>query len=120
MKNLIWALISLVIVIFVVFLFARTSGKNDTLIPGQKALESSSSAIIPKTEGTKTAEMNNLPFKLFSTEEMAIKKAKIKTAKGDITFQFFDDAPLATSNFITLADKKFFDGLTFHRREEAF
>ena len=38
----------------------------------------------------------------------------------DITFQFFDDAPLATSNFITLADKKFFDGLTFHRREEAF
>lgn len=48
------------------------------------------------------------------------KKARIKTAKGDIVFEFFTDAPMAVSNFIFLANEGFYDGLTFHRREEGF
>ncbi|HOX08790.1 MAG TPA: peptidylprolyl isomerase [Planctomycetota bacterium] len=41
---------------------------------------------------------------------------KLKTTAGDITVELFeDDAPNTVANFIQLADKKFYDGLVFHR-----
>lgn len=44
------------------------------------------------------------------------KKALIKTNKGDIEIELFGDlAPMTVSNFIYLANEKFYDGLTFHR-----
>lgn len=43
-------------------------------------------------------------------------KATIKTEKGDMTVEFYDnDAPNTVENFITLSKKGFYDGLTFHR-----
>ncbi len=40
----------------------------------------------------------------------------LKTNFGDITFQTYDaDAPKTVANFVSLAGKKFYDGLTFHR-----
>jgi len=43
-------------------------------------------------------------------------KAIIKTAKGDMTVEFYEkDAPKTVENFITLAKKGFYNGLTFHR-----
>ena len=40
----------------------------------------------------------------------------IKTNKGTINFETYDnDAPKASSNFITLANKGFYNGLIFHR-----
>ena len=43
-------------------------------------------------------------------------KAIIKTDKGDINIDFFDDdAPNTVKNFVGLITKKFYDGLTFHR-----
>lgn len=49
------------------------------------------------------------------------KKVRIVTKKGEIVFALFgDEAPKAASNFITLARDGFYDGLTFHRREEGF
>ena len=43
-------------------------------------------------------------------------KAIIKTEKGDMTVEFYEkDAPKTVENFVTLAEKKFYDGLTFHR-----
>lgn len=42
--------------------------------------------------------------------------ATITTGLGDITFETFDaDAPETVKNFITLADKGFYDGVIFHR-----
>ncbi len=44
------------------------------------------------------------------------KKARIKTAKGEIVFELLgDEAPLTVSNFITLTKDGFYDGVTFHR-----
>lgn len=49
------------------------------------------------------------------------KKARIVTAKGEIVIEVFgDEAPKTASNFITLARDGFYNGLTFHRREEGF
>ncbi len=43
-------------------------------------------------------------------------KALIKTAKGTMTVHFYEkDAPGTVKNFVDLAKKGFYNGLTFHR-----
>lgn len=45
-----------------------------------------------------------------------MKKAIIKTEKGDMTVEFYEkDAPKTVENFIKLSKDGFYDGLTFHR-----
>ena len=45
-----------------------------------------------------------------------MKKAEIHTDKGVMKVRFFDqDAPGTVENFVTLANKGFYNGLTFHR-----
>jgi peptidyl-prolyl cis-trans isomerase B (cyclophilin B) len=40
----------------------------------------------------------------------------IHTEKGDMKIEFYDaDAPNTVDNFVTLAKKGYYDGLTFHR-----
>lgn len=47
--------------------------------------------------------------------------AVIETNKGTIKFKLYEDkAPITTANFIELAQKGFYDGLTFHRYEPGF
>jgi peptidyl-prolyl cis-trans isomerase B (cyclophilin B) len=42
--------------------------------------------------------------------------AEIHTKKGIMKIEFFEvDAPNTVKNFVTLAEKGFYDGLTFHR-----
>lgn len=49
------------------------------------------------------------------------KKVRIVTAKGEIVLELSgDEAPKTVSNFLTLAKDGFYNGLTFHRREEGF
>ena len=43
-------------------------------------------------------------------------KATIKTDKGDIVLELYPkEAPLTVMNFVNLAQRGFYDGLTFHR-----
>ena len=45
-----------------------------------------------------------------------MKTAELITEKGTMKVEFYEnDAPLAVQNFIDLANKGFYDGLTFHR-----
>jgi peptidyl-prolyl cis-trans isomerase B (cyclophilin B) len=47
--------------------------------------------------------------------------ATIETSKGTIKFVLYEDlAPITTANFIALAERNFYDGLTFHRVEKGF
>lgn len=49
------------------------------------------------------------------------KQVRVTTEKGDIVFELLPDvAPVTVSNFVYLAAGGFYDGLTFHRREEGF
>ena len=41
--------------------------------------------------------------------------ATITTEKGDVVVELFSDVPITTNNFVFLACKGFYDGLTFHR-----
>ncbi|MCE7056144.1 peptidylprolyl isomerase [Algoriphagus sp. AGSA1] len=45
-----------------------------------------------------------------------MKTAELITEKGTMKVEFYEnDAPVAVQNFIDLANKGFYDGLTFHR-----
>jgi peptidyl-prolyl cis-trans isomerase B (cyclophilin B) len=42
-------------------------------------------------------------------------KVKISTSKGDMIAELYDETPITTNNFKSLIEKKFYDGLNFHR-----
>jgi peptidyl-prolyl cis-trans isomerase B (cyclophilin B) len=45
-----------------------------------------------------------------------MKKAEVRTDKGVMKIEFYEnDAPNTVKNFIDLAEKGYYDGLTFHR-----
>jgi cyclophilin family peptidyl-prolyl cis-trans isomerase len=47
--------------------------------------------------------------------------AVLETVKGIIKFELYEkEAPITTKNFIDLAQKGFYNGLTFHRVEPGF
>lgn len=79
----------------------------------------------PTVESSVTADPNATPTvnpKQFAKAEQVVdaatKKytATVKTAKGDITVELFaDQAPNTVNSFVFLAQKGFFDGITFHR-----
>jgi len=51
-----------------------------------------------------------------SKENNIMSQAIIKTAKGDMTIDLYDqETPNTVANFIKLAKDGFYDGLTFHR-----
>ena len=52
---------------------------------------------------------------------MANRRAILETNKGTITIELYEDlAPITAGNFIDLIEKKFYDGLSFHRYEPGF
>ena len=52
---------------------------------------------------------------------MANRIANIKTNKGTIRFELLEqDAPKTTENFITLAERGYYDGVIFHRVIKGF
>ncbi|HLC22517.1 MAG TPA: peptidylprolyl isomerase [Candidatus Nanoarchaeia archaeon] len=46
--------------------------------------------------------------------------AIVETSKGNFTILLYEDTPVTTENFVTLAQSGFYDGLTFHRYEPGF
>lgn len=131
MKNLVLAVLGLIIVIVLAFFFTtRQKSGKDTLIPGIQTVSTPSPDLLIKREATKTAAKEGTgssmkktyqqPPPVLAKELIKGKKVRIKTAKGEIVFELFETAPIASSNFIFLANDKFYDGLIFHRREEKF
>lgn len=122
MKNLVFAACGLVIVLIVVFLFAK--GKTESgnvLIPEQKNIASPSVTITePGSSAKNIKKTYSAPPPVISANEIKGKNIRIKTAKGDIVFSLFEDAPVAASNFIFLTKEGFYDGLTFHRKVDGF
>ena len=55
------------------------------------------------------------------TLQAADPQVLLKTNKGDITIELFQDkAPISVKNFLSYADEKFFDGTIFHRVIKGF
>lgn len=72
------------------------------------------------SSSTTTSSNYSFPGKL-PDEQIKNKKAVIVTSKGTIEIELWaDKAPLTVSNFVYLAGKGYYDGLTFHRVEPGF
>lgn len=67
-------------------------------------------------------KLTNLQFPgVLADNKIKNKKAVIETSKGKIEFTLYaDKAPKTVSNFVSLAEKGFYNGLTFHRVEPGF
>jgi len=107
---LIGAAVFIVIILIVVSIINKPK-KEGSIVPNQSTTN---------TLGEKSKKFDKFPG-ILSAEELKNKTATIKTAKGDIEIDLLGTvAPKAASNFIFLAKQGFYDGLTFHRREEGF
>lgn len=103
-----------VILVGVFLLFGKGTSKSDILLPSPSPVGS------PGLELFNQKNQMTQQFPVLKAENIQGKKVHVKTSKGDIIFELFADAPIAASNFIYLTNKRFYDGLTFHRREEGF
>src|SRR3989344_6744754 len=64
---------------------------------------------------------NNMPKKEETTPKEKIKIAVIETDYGVIEFELYEkDAPKTTASSISLVNKKFYDGIIFHRIIKSF
>lgn len=80
------------------------------------------------SDGLSSDNSNNLGYDqtmekptILEDKKIKNKKSIIKTEKGDIVIELYaDDAPLTVSNHVNLVESGFYNGLTFHRREEGF
>ena len=84
---------------------AQTASTSTTITPAASSTPSTpvTSASVPPTSTT------NSPTNLMHT-------ITLETNKGTIVFETYDaDAPKTVENFITLANKKFYDGVIFYR-----
>jgi cyclophilin family peptidyl-prolyl cis-trans isomerase len=80
---------------------------------------------LPNQNSTTTPIMSSgdkLAFPgIFPEGELANKQVRVKTDKGEIVFELLPkEGPKAASNFYYLVNRKFYDGLTFHRVEPGF
>ncbi len=120
MKSFIIAIVGLIIVLVSVFVFTSKHkfGTNDLVIPSQVPLPSETPRLMFNNESSSQAV--TLPFQLLSAQQIEKVQVTIETDKGNIVLRLFGDAPLASSNFIYLANKQFYDGLIFHRVIKGF
>ncbi len=101
-----WITIAIVIiVIFVAWFFLDHQWKQ--VIPTDSNLQTATSTAASQPSSNDTSQSSVKNF---------MHTVTIKTSKGTIVFETYDaDAPNTVKNFITLAEKGFYNGLIFHR-----
>ena len=123
-RNALWIVSGILIIILVTLgvIFIKRNQKNDSAQTTNTLGVTNQQSSMPIGESTKSPmkKTYNSPPPIVSANQIQGKKATIKTTKGDIVFEFYADAAKAASNFIFLTTEGFYDGLTFHRREEGF
>lgn len=118
MRNVVYAVGALIVIIALIFIFASKRGNGgDTIIPTPIPVGSGQMNI---QDSHSTSSAKQTPFPILSKEEITGKKAVVSTNRGEITFELLADSPIASSNFISLANKHFYDGVIFHRVIKGF
>ena len=103
-------------ILVLLFVFAGCDGDSakksgDGPKPGKVSMGGVSTNEMPSSrKAIVVADKDTAGNAVVSGEELAV----LETTKGKIIFRFFkDDAPGHVENFIKLADKGFYNGLTF-------
>ncbi len=119
-KNTISIILTIVLVVAII-VYAKISEKgNKTIVPTsqkEEAIESAGNNQITKEGNQMTNETTNRANQIKNGQYLV----SIKTNLGDIQLQTYDgDAPKTVQNFITLAQKGFYNNLIFHRVIKGF
>lgn len=92
------------------------SDSQITIVPPQNNTEQASATVAFASSTIDTA-----PITKVNTDNKKTHMITIDTNYGKIVFETYDaDAPNTVKNFVTLADKGFYNGLTFHRVIKGF
>src|ERR1035437_1993765 len=95
--------------------YSSSISPSATATSSQTAASSDALNILSTSIGTTTASIST------TTDKNFMHKITIQTNKGTIVFETYDaDAPNTVKNFITLANKGFYNRLIFHRVIESF
>ncbi|MBI3469381.1 MAG: peptidylprolyl isomerase [Planctomycetes bacterium] len=85
----------------------------------EKYLKQAEEAKVLDALGRKVKD--ELPIRKQEAQADDLPRVLLKTSKGDITIELFEnEAPNTVANFISLVEKGFYNGLTFHRVLENF
>jgi len=97
---------------------AVPSAPVEPVTPAPEAVPPTSTAVTTSTAMT-APDTSPLAFPgILPDAQTANKIVRIKTDVGEIVFELLPkEAPKAASNFVYLANRKFYDGLIFHRVE---
>ncbi|MEK7213864.1 MAG: peptidylprolyl isomerase [Patescibacteria group bacterium] len=102
MNKIISIIIILVIIFGIYYIWPNTP--KEAITPIEET---------PKTEATSTLTITSIKNLMHTIT--------IETNKGTIVFETYDmDAPKTVQNFITLAEKNFYNGVIFHRVKKDF
>lgn len=113
------AILIVVLVVLGGFWLINGNSKKENVVDDYVS-EEDNTIPIPDTQvsPTNTEEANKPVVNNNNKKNM---EASIKTNKGDITIQFFDQqAPKTVANFTKLAGSGFYDGVKFHRVIKGF
>jgi cyclophilin family peptidyl-prolyl cis-trans isomerase len=88
------------------------------LLLGDRAnkLDSSAKDMLAELPAQKMAWTKEQAIREKEAAAADLPRVKLDTSKGTIVIELFEnEAPQAVGNFVSLVDKKYYDGLTFHR-----
>lgn len=95
-------------------------GVIDDGAPIAQPVEDISEPLTPVNTDSNTAMTYSAPT-ILPADQIEGKYIHIQTEKGEIVIEVYaDTAPLTVSNFVNLTNQGYYNGLTFHRREEGF
>jgi cyclophilin family peptidyl-prolyl cis-trans isomerase len=104
------------------YLFGGSAPKeNASVAPASQAYGTDSGAAMEDGSQSAAATSTNPGSQTATAPNPKTHMITIETNYGNITFQTYDsDAPNTVKNFVTLSNKGFYDGLTFHRVIKGF
>lgn len=92
--------------------------------PAQQQPQQAPQQIQPQSQSSERPYFRNKYVRkhpgILTDESLKNKKVVMQTNKGTFEIEIFTDTPIASSNFLLLADGGFYDGLKFHRVEKDF
>jgi cyclophilin family peptidyl-prolyl cis-trans isomerase len=120
-----FVIVFVVLTIIAVVALSISSFSSYKPTPSPSSTPTASSGLVASTEEPAQADSSSTPtlnkkrysqaFADLPADQLKNKKAVLETNKGTIEFEIYPEASQAATNFIFLANDKFFDGLTFHR-----